>query len=136
MIAMTRYVPPYPSHSSSGSRRSPAAGRPPCWRDPGGRVSARSAADRIRADPSGRLAWERVEYSATAGDATFTILNPASLPHNGIIAGNGIEVQSTIIQGGASGALTLSGLKPGTYQLACSLPGHRESRMIATLLVR
>lgn len=89
----------------------------------------------IRADPGGRLAWERIEYSATAGDLTFIIWNPASLPHNVIITGNGIQAQSAIIQGGASGALTLSGLPPGTYQLACSLPGHRESGMIATLLV-
>jgi uncharacterized cupredoxin-like copper-binding protein len=90
----------------------------------------------IRADPSGRLAWERGEYTATAGDTTFTIQNPTNLPHDFAIEGQGMRAQTKIIQGGKSENLTIAGLQPGTYRLACSLPGHRDSGRLATLIVR
>jgi uncharacterized cupredoxin-like copper-binding protein len=90
----------------------------------------------IRADPSGRLAWERAEYDAPTGDVTFIIQNPANLAHNFVIEGQGARHQTKIIQGGASERLTTQGLQPGSYQLICSLPGHHESGMIATLVVR
>ena len=39
----------------------------------------------IRADPSGRLAWEQAEYSAPAGDVTFVGPSVARVEDRGVV---------------------------------------------------
>ena len=90
----------------------------------------------ISADPSGRLAWDRAEYMANAGDVTFVVTLPAGIGHNLTIMGAGIAEQSKILSGGATHYLTLKNLAPGTYKIACTLPGHSEAGMVSTLTVR
>ncbi|HEY8601792.1 MAG TPA: plastocyanin/azurin family copper-binding protein [Thermomicrobiales bacterium] len=90
----------------------------------------------VRVDPSGRLAWERTAYEATAGDVTFVVENPSRLVHNFVIEGDGVRAESKIFQGGTTNRVTLKGLQPGTYRIICALPGHREAGMIASLEVR
>jgi uncharacterized cupredoxin-like copper-binding protein len=90
----------------------------------------------IRVDRNGKLAWERGEYEAVAGDVTFVVENPTGLAHNFAIEGNGVKAQSKQFGGETTSRFTLKGLQPGTYVIACTLPGHREAGMVATLVVR
>ena len=90
----------------------------------------------VRVDPSGRLAWERAEYTAVAGDVTFVVSNPARLPHEFAIEGPGVKAQSPVFEGGATNRYTLQSVQPGVYRIACTVPGHREAGMTAVLHVR
>ena len=89
----------------------------------------------IRVDPSGRLAWEKTEYTATAGDITFLVSSPAGLAHNFTIDGPGVKAQSPQFAGGTTNRYTLTGVRPGTYRIVCTVPGHHEAGMVATLRV-
>ena len=90
----------------------------------------------VRADPSGRLAWERTEYEAAAGDVTFVVSSPAGLAHNFGVEGQGVKAYSKQFRGGTTHRFTLTSLQSGSYQLVCTVPGHREAGMVATLTVR
>jgi plastocyanin len=90
----------------------------------------------VRVAPGGRLAWERSEYYATAGDATFVVSSPAGQAHNFTVEGPGVQAQSRSFAGGTTQRYTLKGMQPGTYRIVCTLPGHREAGMVATLYVR
>ena len=89
----------------------------------------------VRVDPSGRLAWEKSEYAAVAGDITFVVSSPAGLAHNFTIDGPGVKAQSQQFAGGTTNRFTLKGVQPGTYKIICTVPGHHEAGMVATLKV-
>ena len=89
----------------------------------------------VRVDPSGRLAWEQAEYTAAAGDITFVVSSPAGLAHNFTIDGPGVKAQSPQFAGGTTNRFTLKGVQPGTYKISCTVPGHHEAGMVATLHV-
>jgi uncharacterized cupredoxin-like copper-binding protein len=89
----------------------------------------------VRVAPGGRLAWERSEYHASAGDVTFVVSNPAALAHTFAIVGPGAAAQSEPLAGRATRRVTLKGLQPATYQIVCTVPGHHEAGMVATLRV-
>ena len=57
----------------------------------------------------------------------------ASSPHTFTIPSLGFEVKAG--PGGADSG-TLKGLKPGTYQFICSIPGHAQLGMKGTLVVK
>ena len=103
-----------------------------------GGFSAEPAAQKVevRVAPGGRLAWERSEYYANAGDVTFVVSSPAGQAHNFAIEGPGVQAQGKPFAGGTTQRYTLKGLQPGTYRIVCTLPGHREAGMVATLYVR
>ena len=90
----------------------------------------------VAADPRGTLRWDRATYAGTAGDVTFVVQNPSSLAHNFGIEGNGVKVISKTIGPRKTLNLTLNGLPPGEYTIICTLPGHREAGMIATLTLK
>ena len=90
----------------------------------------------VRVDPSGRLAWERAEYTAVAGDVTFVVSNPARLAHEFAIEGPGVNAQSPVFESGTTNRYTLQGLQPGVYRIVCTVPGHREAGMTAVLQVK
>jgi uncharacterized cupredoxin-like copper-binding protein len=104
----------------------------------GGGFSDAPAAQTIEvyADRAGRLAWERAAYEATAGDVAFVVSTPAGLAHNFGVEGPGVAAHSEPFPGGATRRFTLTGLQPGVYRLVCTVPGHREAGMVATLTVR
>ncbi|MBI4280163.1 MAG: cupredoxin domain-containing protein [Armatimonadetes bacterium] len=66
-----------------------------------------------------------------AGMVTITVINQGTVEHNFVI-----ERVVTIerIQPRESKAVQVN-LSPGTYQLLCTLPGHREAGMTAILRV-
>ena len=90
----------------------------------------------VRVAPGGRLAWERQEYEAAAGAVTFVVSSPVRMAHNFGVEGQGVAAHSKPFKGGTTNRYTLAGLAPGTYRIVCTVPGHREGGMVATLTVR
>ena len=70
------------------------------------------------------------------GAYTFTVVNQGHAPHNLAIKGPGIEPEamSTTIQNGATTPLNVS-LRSGTYELWCTVDGHRAKGMDVTIRV-
>ena len=67
---------------------------------------------------------------------TFVVANPGPVPHNFVVEGDGLRVESPAFKANSTNNYTLSGLAPGEYQIVCTLPGHREAGMVAQLTVR
>lgn len=67
--------------------------------------------------------------SFTPGDYTFSIRNQGSFPHNLTIEGPGVDSKaSPTLSAGDSGSLTVA-LQKGSYELSCSVPGHKDKGM-------
>ena len=67
--------------------------------------------------------------SFTAGDYTFAIQNQGAFPHNLTIEGPGVDSKASPTLGaGESGSLTVA-LQKGSYELTCSVPGHKDKGM-------
>ena len=76
------------------------------------------------------------DANVKAGTVTFNVSNDGTQVHNLEIEGNGIEEQSTEdLQAGSSGQLTVD-LQPGTYEMYCSIDGHRDLGMEGEITVK
>jgi len=65
----------------------------------------------------------------TAGRYTFMVANRGKLQHNLMINGPGVNHQGTrTLNSGQSGSVTVT-LKRGSYELWCSVDGHKELGM-------
>jgi uncharacterized cupredoxin-like copper-binding protein len=62
------------------------------------------------------------------GTVIFNVKNAGAAPHNLIVTGNGATTGTPIFNSGKSVTLKAS-LKPGTYELYCSVPGHKQAGM-------
>jgi uncharacterized cupredoxin-like copper-binding protein len=89
----------------------------------------------LKADPSGKLRFDKKTLSASAGKVAIVLSNPSPLSHNISIEGAGVSQQGATVGQGGTSNVALS-LKPGTYTFFCSVPGHREAGMQGTLTVR
>jgi uncharacterized cupredoxin-like copper-binding protein len=103
----------------------------------GGAAPSTAAASKrgLRADPSGKLAFDKKSLQAKAGRVTIVMRNPAPLSHNVSLEGPGGLDQhgKTVPKGGSS--QVQAKLKPGKYTFYCSVPGHRQAGMEGTLTV-
>lgn len=63
-----------------------------------------------------------------AGTVTFNIKNVGTITHAFEIQGNGIEKRTGNIDVGTTAKLTVD-LKPGTYEVFCPIPGHKQAGM-------
>jgi plastocyanin len=79
---------------------------------------------------------ELSEHTIAAGTVTFTIANAGTIPHAFEVEGQGIEQETSVIQPGSSGTLTLT-LKPGTYEVYCPVgeASHKKLGMETHLKV-
>lgn len=70
------------------------------------------------------------------GPYTFTVANQGHVPHNLAIKGPGIEPEamSTTIQNGATTPLNVT-LHSGSYELWCTVDGHKSKGMDMTIQV-
>ena len=68
-----------------------------------------------------------------AGPVTLDISNAGSNEHN--LTLDDPAKKTSAISPGGSASLSLGDLSPGTYELYCSIPGHKEAGMKATLTV-
>ncbi len=68
-----------------------------------------------------------------AGADRFVVTNIGAVEHTFVI--DALKVKSASIKPGQSVSLTIN-LKPGTYQVYCDVPGHKELGMIGTITVK
>jgi uncharacterized cupredoxin-like copper-binding protein len=73
--------------------------------------------------------------SATTGEITFDIHNDGKMVHNLAVMVNGTEEVSPNVDPGKSRKWTVEISEPGSYELYCEIPGHKQLGMVATLEV-
>lgn len=69
-----------------------------------------------------------------AGTYAFVVKNDGKIPHDLVVSGNGVNAKTPLLNPGDSKTLTVD-LKPGTYDLYCSVPGHKQAGMDLKLTV-
>jgi uncharacterized cupredoxin-like copper-binding protein len=70
--------------------------------------------------------------SLKAGKITFEVKNVGKIPHD--LAVKGTPDKTKLIPAGGSATLTVT-LKPGTYELYCTVPGHEQAGMKQNITV-
>jgi uncharacterized cupredoxin-like copper-binding protein len=65
---------------------------------------------------------------------TFNVMNHGTVPHTFAIEVSGKTYDSGQIQGGASATLAVPALAAGTYSAYCSVPGHKDLGMTASVV--
>lgn len=74
------------------------------------------------------------DMNFTPGTHTFRVQNQGPSPHDLRIKGPGVADGSSIINNGGTGEFTVT-LQPGTYEVWCSVDGHRAKGMETTITV-
>jgi len=87
----------------------------------------------LRADPGGKLAFDKTELKADAGRLTVVLDNPSDVDHAIEVEGNGEEAEGEVVTKGTSTA-TLD-VKEGTYEFYCPVGNHAQAGMKGTLVV-
>ena len=72
--------------------------------------------------------------SISAGRVSFEVSNDGKIPHDFVIEGNGVKEQTPTLDAGQSKTLTVD-LKAGTYDVYCSIPGHKQAGMDVKLTI-
>ncbi len=91
---------------------------------------------KIGADPGGQLAYTTGDLETKAGTVTIEFDNPAAVSHDVRIedsSGSDLGGTSVITESSETAEVEL---EPGTYTYFCSVPGHRQAGMEATLTVK
>jgi uncharacterized cupredoxin-like copper-binding protein len=71
------------------------------------------------------------DLTAAPGDVSLLVNNVGSQQHNLVLVETGTE--TPLLNAGDNATLDLGSLEVGTYELICSVPGHKESGMDAQL---
>lgn len=69
-----------------------------------------------------------------AGSYTFDVHDDGKVQHDLVVKGNGVDKGTPTIDPGQSKSLKVD-LKPGKYDVYCSIPGHKQLGMDLTLTV-
>jgi uncharacterized cupredoxin-like copper-binding protein len=69
-----------------------------------------------------------------AGSYAFEVANDGKIDHDFVVKGNGVDEQTPLIHPGDSATLNVD-LKPGSYDVYCSVPGHKQAGMDLKLTV-
>jgi len=81
--------------------------------------------------------YEPKELSASPGEVIFAVKNAGAIEHNFVLEDQAKKRQAAIpIVEPAQMAEAKANLQRGTYTVYCSIPGHKEAGMIATLHVQ
>ena len=100
----------------------------------GGGSTATKSGPGVNVHALDSLKFDKGTYDATAGDVTLTLLNDGSIQHTLDIDGkSGFELD--VAGHGDSQSKTIN-LTAGTYTIYCSIAGHRNAGMQATLNVK
>ncbi len=77
------------------------------------------------------------DLSARPVEVTFAVKNEGSIEHNFVIedANRRTVAQIPVIEVGKTEELKVT-LRPGSYTIACNLPGHKDAGMVGTLRVQ
>jgi uncharacterized cupredoxin-like copper-binding protein len=65
---------------------------------------------------------------------TFNVMNHGTVPHTFAVVVDGKTYDSGQIEGGASASLAVPSLAAGTYSAYCSIPGHKDLGMTASVV--
>jgi plastocyanin len=107
------------------------AGKPKTSNKP---IAAKAGTLEIPAAAAG-LAYQANAATSPAGPLTIKMPNPASVPHNIALEGNGVnEVGPVVNQNGTSEIK--ADVKPGKYAYFCTVEGHRAGGMEGQLTVK
>ncbi|HLW49021.1 MAG TPA: plastocyanin/azurin family copper-binding protein [bacterium] len=81
--------------------------------------------------------YEPKDVSSVSGDVVFNVKNGGLIEHNFVIEDQAHNKRAEIpyIEPGQTLAAIVT-LPPGTYTIYCSLPGHRDVGMVATLQLK
>ena len=74
-----------------------------------------------------------ISPSAITAETTLAVTNNGAMAHDLVIVGTGIE--TPMLNPGQSASLDVSALAAGTYEVICSVGGHKEAGMVGTLTV-
>jgi uncharacterized cupredoxin-like copper-binding protein len=74
------------------------------------------------------------QTTVAAGAYAFTVKNDGNIEHDLVIKGNGVDEKTPNIAAGESASLEVD-LKPGSYDVYCSIPGHKQAGMDLKLTV-
>ena len=71
---------------------------------------------------------------AKPGSVTFFLINAGTQPHDMVVsnASGTVVGRSQIVQPGNSAVLTLNNLTPGSYDVSCDIPCHKDSGMVSS----
>jgi uncharacterized cupredoxin-like copper-binding protein len=69
-----------------------------------------------------------------AGSYTFEVKNDGHIAHDLVVKGPGVNAKTPTFNPGQTESLEVD-LKPGTYDVYCSIPGHKEAGMDVKLTV-
>jgi uncharacterized cupredoxin-like copper-binding protein len=80
--------------------------------------------------------FEPKEVTAGTGEVAFLVKNQGAIEHNLVLVAPGGKTVTliSVIEPGQTMRVTVS-LSPGLYPFYCSLPGHKDAGMAATLRV-
>ena len=83
------------------------------------------------------FAFDPKDLSARPVEVTFVVKNEGSIEHNFVIedANRRTVAQIAVIEAGKTEELKVT-LRPGTFTIACNLPGHKDAGMTGTLRVQ
>lgn len=93
----------------------------------GGGGSAPSTLEIDMADFS--LKPDKAEISS---GGEISLVNKGAVEHDLVVE----DKKSALIEAGGKGDLKLEDLAPGTYEMYCDIPGHREAGMNGTIVVK
>ena len=73
---------------------------------------------------------------AHAGEVVFVVKNEGAIEHNFVLQDASTQkiAEIAVIEPRTSGEVRAT-LAPGTYAILCTLPGHRDAGMVASLVV-
>ncbi len=94
-----------------------------------------------QAAPATKVDVSETEFKITfaktptsAGSYDFVVTNDGKVPHDFVVKGNGVDEKTPLLNPGDSKTLSVD-LKPGTYDVYCSVPGHKQAGMDVKLTV-
>jgi manganese oxidase len=74
-----------------------------------------------------------ISPASISASGTLVVTNDGNMAHDLTVVGTGVATSS--LNPGQTSTLDVSSLAPGTYEVICSISGHKEAGMVGTLTV-
>ncbi len=104
---------------------------------PGTRLLPRAGAAATVHLSAKEFAFVPKEVSAPSGEIVFVVKNEGAIEHNFVLEDGAKKKAAEIAVLEPAQALEVGAtLKPGVYQIYCTLPGHKDVGMSGTLTVK
>jgi len=82
------------------------------------------------------FAVDPADVTVQPGEVSFEVRNDGSTVHDLEVEGEGVEEKTEIIQPGQSATLTVDLSKSGSYEMYCTVDGHRDQGMEGEVTVQ